>query len=218
MDLSAAGVPVIARVGALALALTGCYSFTVAGRARTVARHHLELFAAPGASGVAVLHASADLNARISVGGRYGVTDSVDVDARAGDSGATLGARIQLVRAPSDRIGLDLLVAPDVQYTLTDKLALELPIVGGLALPSGDEVIFAPRFADQFRFGVAGLGHPAQFAFVGASIGYAWQVRRCVALVPEVGVVENVYSEPGFGSLTSAGPALEAIVAVLWDR
>ena len=28
--------------------------------------------------------------------------------------------------------------------------------------------------------------------------------------VPELGVLENVYSEPG--------PALEAIVAVLWDR
>jgi hypothetical protein len=208
---------VTARIAAL-LTLGGCYSFTVAGRARTVARDHLELFAAPGASGIAVVDADPNLRPRLSVGIRYGLTDTLELDARAGDSGGSIGTRVQLVRAPSGHIGLDLLVAPGLQYTIPDKLAIELPIVAGLALPSGDEIIFAPRVADQFRFGVAGIGHPAQFTFVGASVGYAWQLRRCVALVPEVGVLENVYSEPGFGSLTSAGPALEAIVAVLWDR
>jgi hypothetical protein len=205
---------------ALALfALAGCYSFTVAGRARTVARGHLELFAAPGASGIAVSDgADPNLRPRLSVGVRYGATDSLELDARAGDSGGSLATRVQLLRAPDGQLGLDLLVAPGLQYTIPDKLAIELPIVAGLALPNGDEVILAPRVADQFRFGVAGLGHPAQFTFVGASVGYAWQFRPHVALVPELGVLENVYSEPGFGSLTSAGPALEAIVAVLWDR
>jgi hypothetical protein len=200
-------------------ALAGCYSFTVAGRARTVSRHHLELFAAPGVSGIAVGDgADPNVRPRLSVGARYGVSDDVELDARAGDSGGSVATRVQLVRAPDGALGLDLLVAPGLQYTIPDKLALELPIVAGLALPNGDELIVAPRVADQFRFGVAGLGHPAQFTFVGASLGYAWQLRPHVALVPEVGVLENVYSEPGFSSFTSAGPALEAIVAVLWDR
>jgi hypothetical protein len=204
----------IARVG-VALALTGCYSFTVAGRARTVDRGHLELFAAPGLSGIAVVHADTDINARITVGARYGASDSFELEARAGDSGAAIASRIQLVRAPRDRVAFELLVAPGLQYTLTNKLAFELPVVAGLALPSGDELVFAPRFVEQLELG---LGHPAQFAFAGASIGYAWQVRAHVAVMPELGVLENVYSTPGFASFTAGGLGLEATVALLWDR
>jgi len=209
-------LPLTARL-VVSLALTGCYSFTVAGRARTVDRGRLELFAAPGLSGIAVVHGDDDINARISVGARYGATNSLELEARAGDSGASIATRIQLVRARRDRIAFELLVAPGVQYTLTNKLALELPLVAGLALPSGDELVFAPRFVEQLELGLAGLGHPAQFAFAGASIGYAWQMRAHVAVMPELGVLENIYSTPGFASFTAGGPALEATVALLWD-
>jgi hypothetical protein len=212
-------MPVIARALAVVVVVScGCYSFTTAGRARTVMRGELELFAAPGVSGIAVANADPNVRPRASFGARYGATDRLELGARVGDSGGSIAARVQLVRAPQGSTGFDLLVAPGLQYTLTDKLAFELPVVAGLALPSGDEVIASARFADQLRFGVAGLGHPAQFAFVGASVGYARQVSRRVAIVPEVGVLANVYSEPGFGSLTSGGPALEAVVAILWDR
>jgi hypothetical protein len=198
-----------------ALALTGCYSFTVAGRARTVDRGHLELFAAPGLSGIAVAHADTDINARITVGARYGATESLDLSASAGDSGASIATRVQLVRAPRDRIAFELLVAPGLQYTLTNKLAFELPVVAGLALPNGDELVLAPRFVEQLELG---LGHPVQFVFAGASIGYAWQLRAHVAVMPELGVLGNIYSTPGYASFTAGGPGLEATVALLWDR
>ena len=86
------------------LVVAGCYSFTVACRARTVTRGHLELFAAPGVSGIAVVDADPNLRPRLSIGARYGVTDAVELDARVGDSGGSIATRVQLVRAPGPRI------------------------------------------------------------------------------------------------------------------
>jgi hypothetical protein len=198
--------------------ISGCYPFTVVGRAHTVEAGHLELLAAPGASGIAVADADQNLKPRIEVGARYGVSDRLDLGLRVGDSGALATARFQLLRAPSNGLGGEALIAPGIAYTFNDKLSFELPVLFGLTLHNGHELVLAPRVVEMLDFGEAGIGHPAQFVFVGGSVAFVWQVWSRVALVPELGVLVNVYSEPGFSTFTAAGPALQAALGVLWDR
>jgi len=191
------------------LVMTGCYSFTTLGRARTVDDGKLELIAAPGVT--ATLGAAGDPNVRpaIEVGARYGVASNVDVGARVSSSGATATTRVQLVR----RARLEALVAPGIAYTLTDKLAFELPVVVGINV-GDDQIVFAPRVVYQLR---TGLPHPLQFVFVGGSVGYVWQLTARFALMPELGVLTAVFAEPGYGTFTEAGPALQAALTLLWD-
>ncbi len=217
-------MPVSARfgVGGPALvvlaALTGCSTYTVVGRAHTVEPGHVELLAAAGASGIAVEHADPGLYPRFEVGGRYGVSERLALGLRVEDSGGLATARIQILRAPAGRLGLEVLAAPGVAYTYPDKLSVELPILFGLNLRGGHELVVAPRVVETLNFGEANLGRPAQFVFVGGSVAFVWQCLPSVALVPELGVLANVYSEPGFASFTAAGPALQLSIGVLWDR
>jgi hypothetical protein len=113
---------------------------------------------------------------------------------------------------------IEVLVAPGVAYTYPDKLSFELPILLGLALSGGHELILAPRVVEMLDFGEGDIGRPAQFVFVGGSVGFVWQLWSRVALVPELGLLANVYSEPGFSSFASAGPAVQVALGVLWDR
>ncbi len=209
-------VPVIERAlgAALVLGCAGCMSFTTLGRARTVERKRVELFAAPELRATATLDGDPTVRPAGEIGVRYGVADRVDVGARVGESGGSVTTRVQLVRSASRRSGVDLLIAPGVAYTLTDKLALELPLAIGFNLPGENQIVLAPRAVYQMRFGVGGLDHPAQFVFVGLSAGFVWQLAKHVALAPEIAVLEGVYSEPGFTSFTQAGPALQGALGV----
>ena len=195
----------------------GCYSFTVLGRARTVPRGRFEALVASGATGTGTTNGDANIRPSIEAGARYGLTDRLDVGVRIGDYGGSLATRIQILRSPSTERGVDLLVAPGVAYTLTDKLALEVPCLFGINIHGGHQIVFAPRVVYQMRFGVGDLNHPAQFVFVGASAGFVLQISKHVALMPEIGMLTAIYSEPGFTSFTQAGPALQGALAVLWD-
>src|SRR5205814_230591 len=110
------------------LLLTGCYSSLVVGRARTVPRGRFEILAAPGVTGTAVLGADPNVRPAIELGVRYGATERMDVGLRAGDAGVSAALRVQLVRA-ARAPGLDVMLAPGLAYTFTDKLAVELPCV-----------------------------------------------------------------------------------------
>ena len=191
---------------------------TVVGRAHTVEPGHLELFAAPGASGVAVVNADQNLKPRIEVGARYGVGERIDLGVRLSESGALGSARFQVLRAPPGMFGIEVLAAPGVAYTYADKLSFELPVLIGMNLVGGNQLVVAPRVVEVLDFGEANLGHPAQFVFIGASVGFVWQHWMHVALMPELGLLVNVYSEPGFSTFTAAGPALQLAFGVLWDR
>ena len=212
------------RLAALACALTGlagtsgCYSFTVMGRAHTVAPGHLELLAAAGAGGVAVIDASQNVEPRFEIGARYGVASFADVGLVVDESGAVANVRLQALRAPPGTLGFEVLAAPGVSYTYPEKLSVEFPVLLGLSFRSGNELVLAPRVVELLDFGDGDIGQPAEFVFVGGSIEYVWQLWKRVALVPELGVLFNVYSEPGFSTFTAAGPALQVAVGVLWDR
>lgn len=214
-------MPLTIRKLTVALALlasqSSCYSFNVLGRARTVGRGHAELTVAPGASGTGTLHGDTNVRPSFELGARYGLSDRFDAGLRLGDSGALASLRAQLVRSPSEHHGFEMLLAPGLAYTVTDKLALELPVSLGLNLPGRHQIVLTPRAVYQLRFGVGDLDHPAQFVFVGATLGFVWQVTGKVALAPEVSALTSVYQEPGFVSYTQAGPALRAALGILWD-
>jgi len=203
---------------ATALLACSCYSFTTIGRARTLPKRGLELFAAPGIRAIATPSGDPNIRPTIDVGARYGASDRVDVGIRAGEWGAAAAGRIQLVRGATKETGVDVLVAPGLAYTLTDKLAFELPVAFGINLRGENQIVLAPRFVHQMRFGVGDLDRPAQFVFLGASLGFVWQIGRNVALMPEFGMLFGVYAEPGFTSFTTPGPGIQAALGVLWDR
>lgn len=196
---------------------TGCYTFTVLGRARTVPRRNVEVLVASGVTGTAAFDGDANVRPSFEVGVRYGVTGALDVGARVGDYGGSVTARVQLTRSSRESSGVDVLLAPGVAYTLTDKMALELPCLVGFNIHGGHQIVLAPRVAYQLRFGVGDLDHPAQFFFVGGSAGFVWKLGRHVALMPEVGVLATLYAEPGFTSFTRAGPGVDAALGVIWD-
>jgi hypothetical protein len=188
------------------------------GRAHTVAPGHLELLAAAGAGGVAVVNAAPNVEPRFEVGARYGLADRADVGLSVEESGALANVRLQALRAPPGTLGVELLAAPGIAYTYPEKLSFELPILLGLSLKNGNEVVLAPRVVEMLDFGDGDIGHPAEFVFVGGSVEFVWQLWQRVALVPELGLLVNAYNEPGFSTFTSAGPALQAAIGVLWDR
>lgn len=199
----------LARVTVILALAPGCYSFTALGRARTVERARTELIVAPGVTGTLGVEGDPNVRPALEIGARHGIADAVDVGLRVSSSGATASTRVQLVRAAR----LEALVAPGIAYTLTDKLALELPVVLGWNV-GDDQIIVAPRAVYQLR---TGLPRPLQFAFVGASLGYVWQVTPRIALMPELAVLATVFAEPGYGTFTTAGPAVQGALAILWD-
>jgi hypothetical protein len=59
---------------------------------------------------------------------------------------------------------------------------------------------------------------PVTYAYVGGSIGFAWQVTRRIALVPELAVLTQVYAPAGFTSELPNALGMQAGVGILWDR
>jgi hypothetical protein len=213
---------VIARV-ALCAALAGCYAFPTMGRARTVGRGELELWVAPEAlviatPGSAMQQGGGSIRPLVETGARYGVTDRVDLDARVGTFGISAGARAQLVRAPTPECGIDVAIAPALALTLPDKPSLELPVLVGWNLRGRHQIIASARVVYQQHYGVGGVSGPVSFAYAGGSIGFAWQVWRHVALVPELAVLTQVYAPAGFTSELPNAIGIQAGIGLLWDR
>ncbi len=199
----------------VALASSGCYSFSTLGRAHTIGRGHVEAFAAPEAL---VVPTSKQVAVRPmgEIGARVGVADDVDVEGRITTLGGSLAAHVQLHRNRA-RFGVDAMLAPGVAFTAPDKLAFELPILIGINLPRDNQIVIAPRLAYQLRFGVPGLAHPAAFAFAGASLGFAWRVARHFTLMPEASFLGQIYAEPGFASNVSSTIGTELALGMLFD-
>ena len=209
---------------ALALvALAGCYAYPTMGRARIVAPHHVELWAAPEAlvvatPGGAMQQAGASSRPIVEGGVRYGLADRVELAATAGTFGVAAGPRIQLARSPDATRGIDVALAPELAFTLPDKPAVDLPVLIGWNLPGGHQLVASARIVYQQHWGVGGESGPVQFAYAGGSIGFVWQAFAHVALVPEVAFLTQIYAQPGFTSELPDAIGLESGVGVLWDR
>ncbi len=129
---------------------------------------------------------------------RYGLTDRVELGAKIWVLGAMADAKVQILRAPEDKLGIDVAVVPGLGYAgfalatggstaTSHTLSLYLPLIVGLNLPGGSELYVSPRVVEQVMFtGGAVAGPPADFIYLGGSIGFSWKVARALRLVPEI--------------------------------
>ncbi len=218
--MSARGaVRTLARVLAWSVALlplAGCYSFSNFGRARVVDEGHVEAWVAPEAL-MATSGSGMSIRPIADMGVRYGLTRSVELDARVTSAGGALGPKLQLLRAPSRSSGLDLALAPALSFTYADKVAAELPLLLGINLPHRNQLVLAPRVAYLQRFGVPGFDRPVSFAFVGGSLGFAWSVTPSFTLMPELSFLTQLYAEPGFNSNVGGGLGMQGGIGFLYD-
>lgn len=204
-----------AAILACTILLSGCYSFSTLGRARVVDEGQVEVFVAPEA--LVVASASGGSARPIGEGGvRYGLTDAVELDARITTLGVTAGPRIQLYRSEDPSSGVDVLIAPALAYTSTDKLALELPVLVGFNLGE-HQLVLAPRVAYQMRFGAAGQDGPVSFVYLGGSVGFAIRVDPHVILLPEVALLGEIYADPGYASNLARALGLQLAFGLLFD-
>jgi hypothetical protein len=206
----------IAAVLAMSPLISGCYSFSNFGRARTVDEGHVEAWAAPEAL-VVTSGSGTSIRPIADLGVRYGLTRSVELDARVTSVGASVGPKLSLLRAPSPSSGVDVALAPALAFTYPDKIAAELPLLVGINLPHRNQIVLAPRVAYLDRFGVPGFSRPVSFTFAGGSVGFVWQVTRSFALMPEVSALAQLYAEPGFNSNVGGGLGLQGGIGFLYD-
>jgi hypothetical protein len=193
--------------------LTGCYSFTTLTRAHTTGKGHVEAFAAP--EGL-VVPASNGLAVRPvgEIGARVGLTSSVDLEGRVTTLGGSIATHIQL-RRDHEAGSWEAMLAPAVVCTSPDKLAFELPVVFGVNVDKrDDQLVLAPRLAYQLRFGSP---QTTSYFFAGLSVGFAWRLLRHVTLMPEVSLLTQLYSPPGYTSNVASTAALELAIGMLFD-
>ena len=193
--------------------LPGCYSFSTLGRAHTVGKGHVEVFAAPEALIVPV---SSQVSVRPvgEAGARVGLTDKLDVEGRVTTLGGAVSAHVQLRRDPH---GIDVMVAPGVQYTSPDKLALDVPLLLGINVGHDDEIVLAPRLAYQLRLVVPGFDHPMQFLFAGLSVGFAWRIVKHFTVMPELATLTQIYAPPGFATNVNDAVGMQLSLGLLFD-
>jgi hypothetical protein len=206
----------------LLLVIAGCYSFPTMGRARIVDPKQVEAWAAVEAliiatPGGAKQQSGASERPVVEAGIRYGLTGSVELDAHISSFAISAGTRIQLLRAPSDETGVDIALAPALAFTVPDKPAVELPVLVGFNLSGRNQIVAAARVVFQQHYGVGGVSGPINFAYAGGSVGFVWQIARHVALLPEVAVLTQIYSDPGFTSELPNAIGIQAGFGVLWD-
>jgi hypothetical protein len=151
------------------------------------------------------------------LGVRYGLGEGWELDGRVTTLGVTAGPRLQLLRSANPSWGLDILIAPALAYTFRDKLALELPVVLGLNVGHGDQIILAPRLVYQARVAEEGVSAPISYLFGGASVGYAYRLNHHVTLLPEIALLTELYAQPGFSSNLENALGIQASAGVLFD-
>ncbi len=126
------------------------------------------------------------------VAGRYGVTDQLDLGGRVGPSGFELQAKVMLDAHDSP---YPLSLAPSAGMTVLDTggVALRfynfaLPVLLGVPLPRGHQLVLSPRLADALSDISAGSAHGLiNVLSVGLSVGVALHVWQ-LWLIPELGV------------------------------
>jgi hypothetical protein len=188
-----------------ALSLTGCPSAANLSSARTLDRGRVQAFGALSAYGLRGSDGSLVALPQIDVGARYGLTDRVELGARAWFIGASVDSKLALVRPESAESGLNVSVAPGVGYQgswglygslvdsnagATSVVSLSLPLLFGIRFRGSHELTFGLRGIDQLllssRSGRIEAGH---LVWLGGSVGAGFRVAPSVRLVPEVGAV-----------------------------
>ncbi|MSP90822.1 MAG: hypothetical protein EXR79_03305 [Myxococcales bacterium] len=155
---------------------------------------------------------------QFEVGGRYGLTDKIDVGARVWLPYWELDVKVQLARSATPTEGWDVAVAPGVGYlggipgdregsgAYLHTAALSTTLYVGKNFASGSQLIVAPRAVDFVMAGYAEAAGAINLLYAGGSIGYAWKVSKTVRLVPQVSALFNVVgSLADFGTVVGLG-------------
>lgn len=204
----------LALLTALAL-LAGCPSFSTMGTARTLPKGKGQFFVAPG--GMVLKDFQRDSTGQyesfglptVEFGGRYGVTDGVEVGGKVWMMGAELDTKFALLRAPTDDAGLDVALAPAVSlypFTSGDQDAtygwLHLPLLVGVNL-GGSQLVLGPRVSGML---ITGSGDDISAVWLGGSVGFAWKVGDGFRILPELSVAYPAHVTVGATTSTDLVP------------
>jgi len=203
-------------VPALALTLlTGCPSFSTMGTARTLPKGKGQFFIAPGATVLQDFQQRDDGSYEsfglpsIEFGGRYGVTDRVELGGKVWMLGMEIDSKFALARAETPDAGVDVSLAPAVSLypfrsgdTNATYAYLHLPLLIGINT-GGSQLVIGPRVSDLF---IAGDGENLNVVLLGGSLGYAWKLGDGFRLLPEVSIAYPVQVSVGSNSSTTLEP------------
>lgn len=181
-------------VGLGGLVLSGCAS---TGMARTVDPGKVQLSLSPAAQGVLGggkgTVGSNSIAPQVEVGARVGVTERLDVGARLFFPGAEADVRYGLMRAPSLRDGVDVTLAPSVNYMgLLDTETpwiFSLPVLIGFN-HDGRQLTLGPRISFALRqSSEPSDGAPESPFLVGTSVSYSVPLKPTLRLITELSVL-----------------------------
>ncbi len=188
---AAVAVVVFALVG------SGC-SMATLGSARPIDSGESQFVLAPSFNRIG-LSRSDRKGPQFEIGGRYGVTDDVDIGARLWLPlpGYTIDSRIALKKSASADSGLDISLNPGLMYiyapggdandTALHFTTLQVAALFGIHLPGGRQVVVGPKVIDIISTDTSvSLGSTFNMVIVGSSLGYVWPVTRNLTIVPEI--------------------------------
>jgi hypothetical protein len=209
----------LAVVPVLALGLLpGCPSFTTMGTARTMPKGKGQLYVATGATSLASFQRDPSTGRRdsftipsLEVGGRFALSDAVEVGGKVWPLGAELNSKFGLVRSATQDAGVNLAVAPAASvYTFSAGSSqaatyvwLHAPLLIGISVPGGSELTFGPRVSDML---MSSGGDRLNVVFLGGSLGYAWKVGDGFRILPELAFGYPVAASVGGASVTDFEP------------
>lgn len=199
------------------LALARCPSFSTMGTARTIGRGKSQLLVAAEGMG-AVSGTGVGVLPQLEIAGRYGLTDDVELGAKGWYLGAAIDAKVQLLRSPNPESGLDLAIDPTLGWSAPNKLTVGVPLLLGVNVPGGHQLVIGPRLVDELWFDPAlPASRAANTLLAGTSLGFAWKISDRVRIMPELSFLYPLAAPPGVSTYAGAGVAYQGGFGILID-
>lgn len=212
----------VAAVLALGTASTAGCSVATLGSARPVDVGTHQVVIAPSVVRIA-RGGDPYLGPQLEIGERYGVSKNADIGVRLWlpMPGYIVDSRIALRRSQDSNSGVDVAVQPGTSYLYVPGgdanssplhvATLSLPLLVGLNLGSGRQVVLAAKLLDILAIDTTDGVEPANILSAAATVGLVWPITDSFSLAPELGVGAAILgSLPGYGSnLGVSGTAVQ---------
>lgn len=200
---------------------TGCASLNAAQTANTMGQGGLQVGLEPGYSQWGKGSDGFGFP-RLDLAVRYGITDRLDLGGRVGSTFAELNAKFQLTDPENDAFvcsvapsigGLELSGSSSSGSSTVGLINIALPVLLGMKVGDGHQVVFGPRIQDFLINGVSSSGGGVvNIVGAGTSVGFVAKVGEGFRLMPEVGFVfplnASQSTSNGSGSQSIAGSHL----------
>ena len=195
--------------------VAGCAAVGSVQMSDTVGKGNLQVGLEPGLQARAT--GRVDVYPHFDAALRYGVSDTVDLGARLGMSMVEFQSKFLLTAQgnPSLAIslapavaathqGFNLLFAQGQSTASAGDIVLNvaLPLLVGVKLKGGSEVVLGPRLQNFFLLPAQGGSSPGALPFayvlgVGGTLGFAARLSDNFVLLPEFGLVYPVFNSAG---------------------